>query len=130
MLANTLRNKIARGQQDGVVADETYRVVERFAESLSGYMNNALETGKVEKTAFRSPLPDLMQVAADQKLTDSKTAYILNPENTVGVVQVTAIRNSKISTEDPNAAAISRLRELAAEVEKAHESQPGDVSIA
>jgi len=92
-------------------------------------MKNALETGKVEKTAFRSPLPDLMQVAADQKLTDSKTAYMLNPENTVGVVQVTAIRNSKVPTEDPNAAAIIRLRELAAEVEKAHESQPGDVSI-
>lgn len=129
MLANTLRTKISRGQQDGVVSDDTYMAVERFADSLSGYMKNALETGKVEKTAFRSPLPDLMQVAADQKLTDSKTAYMLNPENTVGVVQVTAIRNSKVPTEDPNASAIIRLRELAAEVVKAHESQPGDVAI-
>ncbi len=128
-LANTLRKKIAKGQQEGLVSDATYRSVQQFATSLSSYMRQAMETGKVERTAFKSPLPDLMQVAADQKLTDSKTAYMLNPENTVGVVQVTAIRDSKLSIGDPNAAAIARLRDIIAEVQKDHESIPGALQI-
>ena len=129
-LANGLRRKIALAQQEGAVPDSAYRSVERFATSLQGFMRYAIETGKPELSAFKSPLPDLMQIAADQKLTDSKTAYMLNPENTVGVMQVTAIRSSKIPIGDPNAAAISRLRVLAKEVQKVHELEAGSLTIA
>lgn len=128
-LANNLRNEILKGQQNGVVSDATYRSVERFAASISSYLRHSIETGKVERTAFNSPLPDLMKVAGDQKLTDSKTAYMLNSENTVGVIQVTALRSDKLSTGDPNAAPISRLREMAAEVEKDKGLEPGALRI-
>ncbi len=38
-----------------------------------------------------SPLPDLMDIASDQKLTDDATAYVLNSDNTVGVLQLAAV---------------------------------------
>lgn len=116
-IANTLRKKVLQGQQDGVVSDATWRSVEQFSTSIASYMRHALETGKVEKTAFKSPLPELMQIAADQKLTDDSTAYMLNPEHTVGVIQVQAVRNPKQSMGDPNAAPIARLREIAEELQ-------------
>ncbi len=128
-IANTLRKKVTQGKQDGVVSEATWRNVEQFSTSISSYMRHALETGKVERNAFKSPLPELMQVAADQKLTDDKTAYMMNPENTVGVIQVTALRNPKITTGDPNAVPIARLRELVAEVEKEFAGEPGALKI-
>ena len=128
-IANTLRKKVLQSQQDGVVSDATWRSVEQFSTSIASYMRNALETGKVEKTAFKSPLPELMQIAADQKLTDDSAAYMLNPENTVGVIQVKAVKNPKQSMGDPNAASIARLREIAAELQKEHGEESGDVTI-
>lgn len=128
-LANTLRNQILTAQQDGSVPEATYRSVERFANSLSSYMHNAIETGKVEKNAFDSPLPDLLQIAADQRLTDDATAYILNDEATVGVVQVTAVQREKDIKADSNAAMIARLRELMADVRKTHQPDSGDLKI-
>lgn len=128
-IANTLRKKVLQSQQDGVVSDATWRSVEQFSTSIASYMRNAIETGKVEKTAFKSPLPELMQIAADQKLTDDSTAYMLNPENTVGVIQVKAVKNPKQSMGDPNAAPIARLREIAAELQKEHGEESGDVTI-
>ncbi len=126
-LANTLRGRIAKAQQDGSVNDATYRSVERFATSLSSYMHNALETGKVEKTAFMSPLPDLMDIAADQKLTDDQTAYILNDDATVGVIQVFAVTKDKEL--NGNAKAITRLRELTKEVLAVHQPDSGNLKI-
>lgn len=128
-IANTLRKKVLQSQQDGVVSDATWRSVEQFSTSIASYMRNAIETGKVEKTAFKSPLPELMQIAADQKLTDDSAAYMLNPENTVGVIQVKAVKNLKQSMGDPNAAPIARLREIAAELQKEHGEESGDVTI-
>ncbi len=128
-IANTLRKKVLQSQQDGVVSDATWRSVEQFSTSIASYMRNALATGKVEKTAFKSPLPELMQIAADQKLTDDSAAYMLNPENTVGVIQVKAVKNPKQSMGDPNAASIARLREIAAELQKEHGEESGDVTI-
>jgi predicted RND superfamily exporter protein len=128
-LANTLRKKVLQQQQDGAVPEATYRSVEQFASSISSYMRHAIETGKVERTAFKSPLPDLMKIAADQKLTDSSTAYMLNADHTVGVVQVTAMRDSKAVIGDPNAAAISRLRTLIAEVQKEHNAEAEVLNI-
>ena len=128
-IANTLRKKVLQSQQDGVVSDATWRSVEQFSTSIASYMRNALATGKVEKTAFKSPLPELMQIAADQKLTDDSAAYMLNPENTVGVIQVKAVKNPKQSMGDPNEAPIARLREIAAELQKEHGEESGDVTI-
>ena len=128
-IANTLRKKVLQSQQDGVVSDAIWRSVEQFSTSIASYMRNALATGKVEKTAFKSPLPELMQIAADQKLTDDSAAYMLNPENTVGVIQVKAVKNPKQSMGDPNAASIARLREIAAELQKEHGEESGDVTI-
>jgi predicted RND superfamily exporter protein len=128
-LANTLRNQLANAQQDGVVPEATYRSVERFATSISTYVHNAIETGKVEKNAFKSPLPDLMQIAADQKLTDDANAYILNDDATVGVIQVSVVPRQKDPNFSPSTAAIVRLRELIAEVKKTHEPDAGDLKL-
>lgn len=128
-IANTLRKKVLQSQQDGVVSDATWRSVEQFSTSIASYMHHALETGKVEKTAFKSPLPELMQIAADQKLTDESVAYMLNPEHTVGVIQVQAVRNPKQSMGDPNAVPIARLRKIAEELQQEHGGESGDVLI-
>lgn len=127
-LASTLRDQIQKAQQtNGTVPESTWRSVERFATSLAGYMQHALQTGRVEQSAFRSPLPELMDVAADQKLSDDETAYILNDDATVGVVQVVAVPSKKADV--GQSASIKRLRELAAEVEAAHQTDRGDLKL-
>lgn len=128
-LARRIEQNLKDGQKEGFVSESVYRDAEAFAQSLSSYLRYAQETGKAEKSAFRSPLPDLMQIAADQKLTDDPTAYILNNEGTVGVIQVTAVRNSRQTTEDPNSRAIARLRQLMEDVEKSHQSDQGSLAL-
>ena len=89
-LSSSLRKSLVEKQKDGVVPDSTYRSVERFASSLSTFMRHSLESRKPETQSFMSPLPDLMDIASDQKLTDDETAYVLNQDKTVGVLQLAA----------------------------------------
>ncbi len=123
-LASSLRKSLVEEQKNGIVPDSTYRSVERFANSLSIFMRHSLETRKPETQSFMSPLPDLMDIAADQKLTDDETAYVLNSDKTVGVLQLAALSQK----DDPgcNARVISRLREHIATVQTAREADyPG-----
>jgi hypothetical protein len=127
-LADTLRKQVSRArQQGGSVPESTWKAVERFALSLSGYTRHAMEAGQPQTTAFQSPLPELMDVAADQKLSDDATAYILNDAGTVGVIQVVSVVDPKAF--NANAPAISRLRELAAEVQSLHGADGADLKI-
>ncbi len=123
-LASSLRKSLVEKQKNGIVPDATYHSVERFANSLSSFMRHSLETRKPETQSFMSPLPDLMDIAADQKLTDDETAYVLNNDNTVGVLQLAALSQK----DDPNgnARVISRVREHIAAVQAAREADyPG-----
>lgn len=126
-LANTLRKQIEKGQEDGVVSETTWKSLERFSSSLSSYFRNALETGKVERTAFKSPLPDLMSVAGDQKLTDGETGYILNEEGNVGVVQVCLSMKDSATADNSNS--VSRLKELLTEVQKNNKPDNGELKL-
>ncbi|MBL8813419.1 MAG: MMPL family transporter [Planctomycetaceae bacterium] len=126
-LANTLRKQIEKGQEEGVVSESTWKSLERFSSSLSSYFRNALETGKVERTAFKSPLPDLMTVAGDQKLTDGETGYILNEEGSVGVVQVCLTQKPAKGVTGPDA--VTRLKELLAEVQKLNKPDNSDLKL-
>ncbi len=129
-LAANLRKQIDNAQQqDGSVPDSTYRSVERYAQSLQTWFSHAKEAGKVERIAFKAPLPDLMQLGADQKLTDDATSYILNAESTVGMVQVTATNASKDTLANPTLKAIARLRELMVDVQKDHQTDTGGLKI-
>lgn len=123
-LASSLRKSLVEKQKDGIVPDSTYRSVERFANSLSTFLRHSLETRKPETQSFMSPLPDLMDIAADQKLTDDERAYVLNNDKTVGILQLAALTQK----DDPNgnARVISRLREHIATVQAARETDyPG-----
>ncbi|MFN9720433.1 MAG: MMPL family transporter, partial [Planctomycetota bacterium] len=128
-LARGLQQKIEASEAEGAVPEATWRSVERYASSLASYMRHSLETGKVERNGFRPPLPDLMTVAADQGLTDARLSYILNDENTVGVIQVTAVRSEKFLNGDPNAPAIRRLRDLLNEVQKDHQPDTAKLTL-
>ena len=123
-LASSLRNSLVRKQKDGIVPDSTYRSVERFANSLSSFMRHSLETRKPETQSFMSPLPDLMDIASDQKLTDDETAYVVNSDKTIGVLQLSAV--SQKDDLNGNGKVISRLREHIAAVQSAREADyPG-----
>ncbi len=126
-LANTLRKQIEKGQEDGVVSEATWKSLERFSSSLASYFRNALETGKVERTAFKSPLPDLMTVAGDQKLTDGETGYILNEEGSVGVVQVCLAQKPSTAVTGPDS--VARLKELVAEVQKVNKPDNSELKL-
>lgn len=69
-LAATLLGQIRRGQADGMVPEATWISAERFADSLSSYMHNAVASGRAEQNTFKPPLPELMTIASDQKLSD------------------------------------------------------------
>jgi predicted RND superfamily exporter protein len=128
-LANRLARDIARGKQEGVVPESTYRGAEELASSLSRYLGNAQATGKRETSAFDSPIPDLMQIAADQKLTDDANAYVMNGEGTVAVIHVTAVRSPATALEDPRARSIARLRELMKDVQKTHQTESAGLTV-
>jgi predicted RND superfamily exporter protein len=123
-LSSSLRKSLVDKQKDGVVPDSTYRSVERFANSLSTFMRHSLESRKPETQSFMPPLPELMDIASDQKLTDDATAYVLNQDKTVGVLQLAAIPQK--DDLNGNGKVINRLREHIAIVQAAREADyPG-----
>ncbi len=127
-LVEYLYGQVRRGQDEGVVSENTWASAERLAESLSSYVHNALETGRSERTAFRSPLPDLISVAGDQKLTDGAAAYMLNDEGTVGVVQL-SLKGSPEGRQS-DSGGIARLRELIRQVEAEKRPDQGGLRLA
>lgn len=116
-IAGTLGDQIEQARQNGVVPDATWISTERFSASLANYLRNARQTGSPERNAFQSPLPDLMSVAGDQRLTDEPESRVLNAEGTIGVVQV------GLADGDPDAAML-RLRQILAEVRTANADHP------
>lgn len=116
-LSAKLRKILTEQQKVGVVPDSTFRSVERFSTSLATFMRQSLETNRPETQSFMPPLPDLMNIASDQKLTDGETAYVLNNDNTVGVLQLAAVPQK--DDLNGNAKVIRRLREQIATVQTA-----------
>lgn len=116
-IAGTLGDQIQRARQNGVVPESTWASTERFSASLATYLRHARQTGSPERNAFQSPLPDLMSVAGDQRLTDESESRVLNDEGTIGVVQ------AGLTEGDWNAAML-RLRQVLAEVQTANADHP------
>lgn len=112
-IAGTLGDQIQRSREGGIVPESTWVSTERFSASLAAYLRNARQTGSPERNAFQSPLPDLMSVAGDQRLTDESESRMINPEGNVGVVQ------AGLAGDDP-AAGMLRLRQILAEVRAAN----------
>ncbi len=127
-LASSLRKKVVEKQRDGVVSESTYESVERFANSLSSFMRHSLESPTPQTRSFMSPLPDLMDIASDQKLSDDATAYVINDDNTVGVLQLAAVPQK--ATPGDNSKVIARLREHIAAVQAARETDYPGLKIA
>lgn len=127
-LASALRKSLVEKQRDGVVPDATYRSVERFALSLSSFMRRSLESPSPQTQSFMSPLPDLMDIASDQKLTDDATAYVINNDKTVGVLQLSAVQQT--TSPDDHSRVIRRLREHIAAVQTARQADYPGLKIA
>jgi len=132
-LAETLLAQIRRGQADGMVPEATWISAERFADSLSSYMQNALSSGRTEQNTFKPPLPELMTVASDQKLSDGALSWMINSEGTVGVLLVCLAQ-----PQEPGAAAgksnvressLARLRTLAGEAETAGRTDAAELQV-
>jgi predicted RND superfamily exporter protein len=126
-LASSLRKTLVNKQKDGVVPDATYKSIKRLGDSLSAFMENSLQSTNAETRSFMSPLPDLMDVAADQKLTDDTVAYVLNDDNTVGVLQVAAIPQK--NEDDGTRIVISRLQEHLAAVQAERQADYPELKI-
>lgn len=123
-LVASLRKTLVEKQKAGVVPDATYRSIKRLADSLSAFMRHSLESTKTETQSFMSPLPELMNVASDQKLSDDAAAYVLNDDNTVGVLQLVAVPQRDES--NGTAQVIRRLQEHMAAVQAEREADyPG-----
>ena len=126
-LASSLRKSLVEKQREGIVPDATYRSVERFATSLSSFMRRSLESPTPQTQSFMPPLPDLMDIASDQKLTDDATAYVLNDDNTVGVLQLAAVPQKE--NPNDNSKVIARLREHIAAVQSARQADYSGLKI-
>ena len=121
-IAGTLGDQIQRARENGMVPETTWTSAERFSSSLAAYVRHAKQTGSPERNAFQSPLPDLMSVAGDQRLTDESDSRVLNSEGTVGVVQAGL-------AEDSPADAMLRLRQILDEVRKATGSEHPELKL-
>ncbi len=116
-LTQTLVRQIERQQQAGHVQESSWNSANRLATSLSSWLQHSVKGDSAAGSGFRAPLPDLLSVASDQKLTDSMTAYLINDLETVGVVQV-GLRSQGIDA-GTEADAINALRTLLAEAREA-----------
>lgn len=112
-LTASLTQQIARQQNSGHVKDVTWESTDRLASSLASWMRHSVEGDSAQGSGFRSPLPDLLTVAADQKLTDGSVAYMINDLETVGVVQV-GLRIDETAT-GSESAALTALQKLISE---------------
>ncbi len=126
-LASSLRKTLVAKQKDGVVSDGTYKAIKRLGDSLSTFMEHSLQSTNSETQSFMSPLPELMDVASDQKLTDDATAYVLNDDNTIGVLQVAALPQKNEA--DGTRIVISRLQEHIAAVQAERMADFPDLKI-
>lgn len=126
-LASSLRKTLVAKQKDGVVSDATYKSIKRLGDSLSSFMEHSLQSTSSETQSFMPPLPELMDVASDQKLTDDATAYVLNDDNTVGVLQVAAVPQK--NEDDGTKIVISRLQEHIAAVQAERQADYPDLKI-
>jgi len=126
-LASSLRKTLVAKQKDGVVPDATYKSIKRLGDSLSTFMEHSLQSTNAETQSFMPPLPELMDVASDQKLTDDATAYVLNDDNTVGVLQVAALPQKNET--DGTKIVISRLQEHIAAVQTERQADYPDLKI-
>lgn len=117
-LAATLLGQIRRGQSDGMVPEATWISAERFADSLSSYMHNAVASGRAEQNTFKPPLPELMTIASDQKLSDGALSWMINTEGTVGVLLV-CLSQPQQQVAKAQESSLDRLRTLAREAETA-----------
>ncbi len=116
-LTQTLVRQIERQQQAGQIQESSWTSANRLASSLSSWLQHSVKGDSAEGSGFRAPLPDLLSVASDQKLTDGMTAYLINELETVGVIQV-GIRNSDADA-GTEADAINALKTLLAEAREA-----------
>ncbi|MFM7869430.1 MAG: MMPL family transporter, partial [Planctomycetaceae bacterium] len=128
-LAETLLSQIRRGQADGMVPEATWISAERFADSLSSYMHNALASGRAEQTTFKPPLPELMTVASDQKLSDGALSWMINSEGTVGVLLVCLTQDQNAAQAKKQESSLSRLRTLAQEAESSARTDSADLKV-
>ncbi len=126
-LASSLRKTLVAKQKDGFVPDATYKSIKRLGDSLSTFMEHSLQSTNAETQSFMPPLPELMDVASDQKLTDDATAYVLNDDNTVGVLQVAAMPQKNET--DGTRIVISRLQEHIAAVQTERQADFPDLKI-
>lgn len=130
-LAETLLGQILRGQAEGMVPEATWISAERFADSLSSYMHNALSSGRTEQNTFKPPLPELMTVASDQKLSDGALSWMINSEGTVGVLLVCLAQPQEPGKAQGNAreSSLARLRTLASEAETSGRTDAAELKV-
>lgn len=128
-LAETLLSQIRRGQSDGMVPEATWMSAERFADSLSSYMHNALSSGRTEQNTFKPPLPELMTVASDQKLSDGALSWMINSEGTVGVLLVCLTQDPKSAAGKMQESSLARLRTLVREAESSARTDSAELKV-
>lgn len=109
-LVSSLRQSIERAEQKGAPADSLYRSAERVADSLQRFQQQAQNGKKLEASAFYSPLSELLTVGADDGVSDDDVAFLMNPEATVGLLQVFPVAQKGDLNE--NSRSILKLREL------------------
>lgn len=126
-LVSSLRQSIVRAEQKGAASPALYRSAQRVADSLSRFQQQSQNGMKFEAAAFYSPLSELLSVGADDGASDADVAYLMNPQATMGLLQVFPVAQKQDLNE--NSRSIQKLRELMQSVTADYRSLSGELKL-
>ncbi len=105
-----------------------YAAAERFASSLDRFLQflkNNLDDKNYDAASFQSPWPQLVGIDIEASAQDAEVAYLINPERTVGLLQVLPVSHqADFNTHEHS------IRQLRAHIQEiVAEYQPGNPSL-
>ena len=113
-----LNLRLQSAQRSGRPEGNLLRRASRLAYSLDDFMAGTRNNVRYSSSTFPSPWQEIVSVGTDQGTEDAGLAYLMTNERNMGWLHAIVVPHE--DDLDPNAASITRLREICDEVEKTY----------
>lgn len=123
----SLRERIQKAEKSGAVPENLYNSADRFARSLTQFLEQTQSNSRYDAGSFYSPLSELLTAGAEENVSDADLAFLMSDDGRLGFLQACAV--AQPAALDENSASIRKLRELMAEVESEYRPLSRDLSI-
>ena len=113
-----LNSQLKNAQKNGQPEASLLRHADRLASSLDDFMSGTQNNVRYTSSTFPSPWQEIVSVGTNQGTEDAGLAYLMTNERNMGWLHAIVVPHEKDL--DPNAASVTRLREICDEVQKTY----------